>query len=131
MSERQELRYPIYPEIKVECNILRSGDWGREINNVNSATQTITRGATYLRQQHTDGKWYLQLFREENVAKGESKDISKQKSIVKERIGYHVYLAMMFGEIDPYVKVANPIGYEDNLFLLDLCQESEEERLGL
>lgn len=123
MNERQKLRYPLYPHIMVESKVIQTQD--------ERLTEVVTNGATYLRRKHTDGKYYLQLFRQSKMSSNATQNLTKEESIVKDWINFEVYMAMCFGEIDPHVKVAQPNGHEDLLFLLDLCQESEEERLGL
>lgn len=99
----------IYPKIHFTANLIQRED----------VLEYYAQVSTYLRKQHTDGKWYLQYFF--NSSKGNTKEAY---SWCLEDFQRNIYNAQLFGKVIPEAKT-----HFGPLFILDEDQRSEEERL--
>ncbi len=96
---------PIYPMVRVDDNGYR------------------VAFETYLRQKHTDGKWYVVHFFDmwRNVEKIED---------YLNRFHHWVYMFQIKGIITPNAKITDGVGGSKLIHPLDENQEDESERLN-
>lgn len=75
---------------------------------------------TYIRKQHSDGKWYLN-----HVCQVVEKNLDTASML--NRFMRDCYLFLLYGKIVPELEI--PLLPGVKVFKLDECQTSEEERL--
>jgi hypothetical protein len=102
----------IFPNVRFQTAIVNDG----------SKLSYHTKMFSYLRKQHTDGKWYLQPVL--NYSTGDTRESIEW--CVNDFMS-NTYTALLFGKVLPDIKDS----FGDTVFKLDEDQRSEEERLSI